>query len=113
MTPSRNCLQLGGKSPFAIVYSFTPRISFDLLQIPSLNVKSLATNNFANQVNDTNAKAQATLAELYAKHKAAAGKHKRDIIFKEGYLVFLRKERFPTGTYNKLAQEIWSVKDFE
>ena len=85
-------------SPFAVVYSFTPRIPLDLLQIPSPSGKSIATNNFANQVNDTHAKVQATLAETYAKYKAAADKHKRPKIFKEGDLVmvFLRKERFPT-----------------
>ena len=91
-------------SPFAVVYSFTPRIPLDLLQIPSPNGKSIAAHNFANQVNDTHSKVQATLAETYAKYKAASDKHKRSKIFKEGDLVmvFLRKERFRTGTYNKL-----------
>ena len=91
-------------SPFAVVHSFTPRIPLDLLQILSPRGKSIAANNFANQVNDTHATVQATLAETYAKYKAAADKHKRPKIFKEGDLVmvFLRKERVPTGTYNKL-----------
>ena len=47
-------------SPFAVVYSITPRIPLDLLQIPSPSGKSFAANNFANQVNDTHAKVQAT-----------------------------------------------------
>ena len=91
-------------SPFAVVYSFTPRIPLDLLPILSPSGKSIAANNFANQLNDTHAKVQATLAETYAKYKAAADKHKRPKIFKEcdRVMVFLRKERFPTGTYNKL-----------
>ena len=91
-------------SPFAVVYSFTPRIPLDLLQIPSPSGKSIAANNFANQVNDSHAKVQATFAETYAKYKAAADKHKHPKVFKEDDLVmvFLRKDRFPTGTYNKL-----------
>ena len=49
--------------PFSVVYSFTLRIPLDLLQIPSPSGKSIAANNFANQVNDTHTKVQATLAE--------------------------------------------------
>ena len=91
-------------SPFAVVYSFIPRILLDLLQILSPSGKSISANNFANQVNDTHAKVQASLAQTYAKYKAAADKHKQSKIFSEDDLmmVFLRKERFPVMTYDKL-----------
>ena len=56
-------------SPFAVVYSLTARIPLDLLQISSPNEKSIAANNFANQVNNTHAKVHATLAVAYAKYK--------------------------------------------
>ena len=99
------------QSPFVVVYSFTPRIPLDLLQIPSPSGKSIAANNFANQVNDTHAKVQATLADTYAKYKVAADKHKRSKIFNEGDLmmVFLRKEIFLAGTYNKLKPKKYGV----
>lgn len=41
-----------------------------------------------------------------ARYKAAADRHCRQVVFKEGDLVwvYLRNERFPVGAYHKLSQ---------
>uniref|UniRef100_A0A2N9HBL1 Integrase catalytic domain-containing protein n=1 Tax=Fagus sylvatica TaxID=28930 RepID=A0A2N9HBL1_FAGSY len=74
-----------GRSPFAVVYMKPPKHTVDLVQAVQAEVKQ-------------------KLEQTTAKYKTAADKHRRLKLFKEGdqVMVFLRKERFPVGTYNKL-----------
>src|SRR3954467_11857618 len=58
----------------------------------------------ANEVQDVQAEVRKKLEETNARYKAAADKHRRSKIFKEGdsVMVFLRKERCLAGNYSKL-----------
>ena len=66
--------------------------------------KSIAAKNVAEHVQSMQAEVRQKLEQANAKYKKAADKHRREKLFKEGdmVMVFLRKERFPLGTYSKL-----------
>ncbi|KAH7543947.1 hypothetical protein JRO89_XS15G0069400 [Xanthoceras sorbifolium] len=93
-----------GKSPFALVYMNPPKHVLDLVQLPKNSSSSVAATHMAEHVQAVNAEVKQKLEEANAKYKAAADKHRRHKVFQEGdkVMVFLRKERFSVGTYNKL-----------
>ena len=80
----------------------TPRQPVDL--VPLSRGKSIAAKNMAKHVQSVQAEVRHKLEQANAKYKKAADKHRREQLFKEGdmVMVFLRKERFPVGTYSKL-----------
>ena len=93
-----------GKSQFAIVYCMPPKHALDLLPLPELPGVSQAVENMAERMQEeVGQKLEAT----NAKYKEAADKKRREKIFNVGnlVLVYLRKERFPIGTYNKLKDK--------
>ncbi|GAV83697.1 hypothetical protein CFOL_v3_27143 [Cephalotus follicularis] len=64
----------------------------------------MATETMAEQAQIVQAEVKKKLVEINTKYKTAADSHTRVKVFKEGdmVMVFLKNERFPVGTYNKL-----------
>ncbi|CAL8119850.1 unnamed protein product [Prunus armeniaca] len=93
-----------GKSPFSIVYTAIPNHVVDLVKLPRDQQTSMAAKNLAEEVVAVRDEVKQKLEQTNAKYKAAADRHRRVKVFQEGdsVMIFLRKERFPVGTYSKL-----------
>ncbi|BBG96453.1 transposable element gene [Prunus dulcis] len=93
-----------GKSPFSIVYTAIPNHVVDLVKLPRGQQTSVAAKNLAEEVVAVRDEVKQKLEQTNAKYKAAADRHRRVKVFQEGdsVMIFLRKERFPVGTYSKL-----------
>jgi hypothetical protein len=86
-----------GKSPFAVVYTCVPQHVVDLVKLLKSRGISEATIKMAKDIQMVREEIKAKLEKTNAKYKAAANKHRRVKVFKEGdsVMIFLRKERFP------------------
>ncbi|CAL5400295.1 unnamed protein product [Camellia sinensis] len=100
-----------GKTPFEVVCTKPPKLILDLASLPKLPGLSAAAENMADQVQNI----QAEMRQSLEKAKAAADKHCRTKVFKEGdqVLVYLHKNRFPAATYNKLANRKYGPFEIE
>ena len=96
-----------GKSPFAIVYCVPPKHALDLVPLPELPGVSQAAENMAERIQAMQEEVRQKLEATNAKYKEATDKKRREKIFNVGdlVLVYLRNERFPVGTYNKLKDK--------
>ncbi|GJT03776.1 RNA-directed DNA polymerase [Tanacetum coccineum] len=91
-----------GFSPFEVVYKTSLRHVVDLVDLPGK--KNVQANRMVKEVQDTHEVVRANITEANARYKIAADKQRRKKLFQMGdeVMVFLRKERFPVGTYSKL-----------
>ena len=81
-----------------------PKHALDLVPLPKLPGVSQAAENMAERIQAMQEEVRQKLEATNTKYKEAADKKRREKIFNVGdlVLVYLRKERFPVGTYNKL-----------
>ena len=95
------------KSPFAIVYCVPPKHALDLVPLLELIEVSQAAKNMAEHIQAMQEEVRQKLEATNAKYKEVADKKRCEKIFNVGdlVLVYLRKERFPVGTYNKLKDK--------
>ena len=91
------------KSSFVIVYCVPPKHALDLVPLPELPGVSQAAENMADHIQAMQEEVRQKLETTNAKYKEVANKK----IFNVGdlVLVYLRKERFLVGTYNKLKDK--------
>ena len=84
-----------------------PKHALDLVPLPDLPGVSQAAKNMTERIQAMQEEVRQKLEVTNAKYKEAADKKRHEKIFNVGdlVLVYLRNERFPVGTYNKLKDK--------
>ena len=84
-----------------------PKHALDLVPLLKLLGMSQVVENMINRIQPMQEEVRQKLEATNAKYKEVANKKRREKIFNVGdlVLVYLRKERFPIGTYKKLKDK--------
>ena len=99
------------KTQFQIVHMKPPNYVLDLHSLSKVVGFSMSPKNLAEQVQVMDQEVIRKLEELASRYKHALDKYKRVKLFQKGdmVIIFLRKERFPVGTYNKLKMKKYGM----
>nr|GMC90377.1 zf-CCHC domain-containing protein [Ipomoea batatas] len=89
----------------SLLYTKVPNHAVDLLQLPRPKQGHNTAEALAEQITTIQEEVKAKLESSNAKYKAAADKKRMKQVFNIGddVMVYLRKERFPAGTFHKLS----------
>ena len=84
-----------------------PKHTLDLVSLPELSRVSQVAENMVDRIQAMQEEVRQKLEVANAKYKEAVDKKRHEKIFNVGdlVLVYLRNERFPVGTYNKLKDK--------
>ena len=91
-------------SPFQFVYGHNPKSPLDLIPIPTPTKFSWEAEKRAKEIQDLHVQVRDSIAKANERAMHHANKHKREVHFQPGDLVWihLRKERFPSKRKSKL-----------
>ncbi|TYK28638.1 DNA/RNA polymerases superfamily protein [Cucumis melo var. makuwa] len=94
-----------GKSPFEIVYTSLPQVTFDLANLPSVIDVSMEAEAMAERISKLHQEVKSHLELANDSYKTTANSHKRFREYQVGDLVmvYLQKSRFPTGHHSKIT----------
>lgn len=92
-----------------------PQHALSLIKLPKDAENSVAAKQMAEQWQSVTAEVKQKIEQSNAKYKQAADKRRRGQVFAVGdqVMLFLHKERFPVGTYNKLQPMKYGLYSIE
>ena len=100
-------------SPFQVVYGHNPKSPLDLIPIPTPTKFSWEAEKRVKEIQDLHVQLRDSIAKANERAMHHANKHKREVHFQPGDLVWihLRKERFPSKRKTKLIQVGWAIRN--